>query len=228
MTRLERILEGFRMLRKPFTGVVARNSRMSIIGILALVLAVSFSAAAFFGGSGNVGTTVTGTEDIAPEAPVSSSDTSAVGNQVLVFADDKDVFVGSTFNAEVTVTDTTNLNILSYQFDIFYNPAVIFPVGGLNCLSNNQCWGTAGTIDPNFGCAVNSGTAGLLKVACFASSPMSGSGVLINLKFNAIGAIGTFSNLTWQTDLLRRISSLSSIHQMVFPPAMFLTDRSGS
>ncbi|MFN0277242.1 MAG: Calx-beta domain-containing protein [Pyrinomonadaceae bacterium] len=195
MTRLEKISGVLNNFGRTFLNSVAvsRGLRARSLGLSGLILAVTFSAAAFFGGSADTETVpFTGVEVVGSPTP-----------QVLVFAPDKNVVVGSTaFNAGVEVTETTGLGIISYQFDIFYNPAVIFPTGGLNC-TGNACLSLAGTTSsPAWSCVPNALTPGLIKMACFSGTgnPMFGSGVLINLRFDAIGAVGTFSNLTWRTD----------------------------
>src|ERR1043166_9343340 len=129
MTRLETILEGFRVFRKQTVNrlELLRGLEMRIMGLFALVLAVSLSAAAFFGGSGETG-------KVNNQAFVLLTPTP----QVLVFADDSDRLAGSNFDSPITVTDTTGLGILGYQFDIFYDPAVIFPQGGPNGLGNKH------------------------------------------------------------------------------------------
>ncbi|MBX7053579.1 MAG: hypothetical protein K1X36_01400 [Pyrinomonadaceae bacterium] len=98
--------------------------------------------------------------------------------------------IGSSFSVPVTVSDTTGAGIISWQFDLFYNPAIITPqVSPID---------TAGTLSSGFAVTVNSLTPGLLKVVLFGSTPISGSGTLFNFRFTAVGANGQTSPLTWQ------------------------------
>ena len=98
--------------------------------------------------------------------------------------------VGSSFAVPVTVSDTTGAGIISWQFDLLYNPAIITPqVSPID---------TAGTLGSGFAVTVNALTPGLLKVVLFGSTPISGSGTLFNFKFTAVGSNGQTSPLTWQ------------------------------
>lgn len=98
--------------------------------------------------------------------------------------------VGSSFAVPVTVSDTTGAGIISWQFDLLYNPAIITPqVSPID---------TAGTLGSGFAVTVNALTPGLLKVVLFSSTPISGSGTLFNFKFTAVGSNGQTSPLTWQ------------------------------
>lgn len=98
--------------------------------------------------------------------------------------------VGSSFAVPVTVSDATGAGIISWQFDLLYNPAIITPqVSPID---------TAGTLGSGFAVTVNALTPGLLKVVLFGSTPISGSGTLFNFKFTAVGSNGQTSPLTWQ------------------------------
>jgi hypothetical protein len=98
--------------------------------------------------------------------------------------------VGSSFAVPVTVSDATGAGIISWQFDLLYNPAIITPqVSPID---------TAGTLSSGFAVTVNALTPGLLKVVLFGSTPISGSGTLFNFKFTAVGSNGQTSPLTWQ------------------------------
>jgi hypothetical protein len=96
----------------------------------------------------------------------------------------------SSATVPINVQDTTGMNVISYEFDLSYDPGVLqlqaSPVD------------TAGTLSNGMSVTVNSSTAGLLRVAAFGANSMSGAGVLLNLKFTAIGSVGSFSPLTWQ------------------------------
>ncbi|MEO6393533.1 MAG: cohesin domain-containing protein, partial [Pyrinomonadaceae bacterium] len=101
-------------------------------------------------------------------------------------------------NAEVSVPvhigNTAGKGIVSYQFEMTYDPAVLTP-------SNNVARLT-GTLSDSMFATVNTETPGTLKVVVFGTLPMNGEGVLLNLRFTAIGAIGTTSELTWDSLLL--------------------------
>ncbi len=97
---------------------------------------------------------------------------------------------GSNFDIPVTVGDTTGQGIISYQFDMLYDPAIIQPQG--------SPVDTAGTMSSGMFVTVNNPSPGLLKVVAFQATPISGAGTLFKFKFTAIGAAPSFSLLTWQ------------------------------
>ena len=81
----------------------------------------------------------------------------------------------------VAVSDLTNTNIDGFNFTVFYDPNILSPVSG-NAANNY------GTLSD--GCSVigNSPAAGQLKVSGACVFPLnSGSGTLVNLRFNVVG-----------------------------------------
>jgi hypothetical protein len=93
--------------------------------------------------------------------------------------------LGSTqFLAPISVDNTTGRGILSFDFTLTYNPAVVTPVQVE----------TAGTLSSGWTITTNN-TSGTLVVSGFNISPLSGSGTLLNVRFVASGGIGTTSNL---------------------------------
>jgi hypothetical protein len=97
---------------------------------------------------------------------------------------------GQSITIPVTCGDTTGRNILAYQFDLIYDPAVIVPQA--NPIA------TAGTISEGMLPTFNPISPGRLKVVLFAGTPRTGGGTLVNLKFAAVGVPGAVSSLTWQ------------------------------
>jgi hypothetical protein len=102
--------------------------------------------------------------------------------------------VGLPFTVPVSTTDlsfaTTGVDVISYQFILTYNNAIIQP--------QNPAVTVAGTISENRSVTVNQLTPGILSVVVFGSDPMVGAGTLFNFKFNAVGTPGQISPLTWQ------------------------------
>jgi hypothetical protein len=96
---------------------------------------------------------------------------------------------GANFSIPVTVGDTTGLNILSYQFDLVYDPAVVAPQA--NPIT------TAGTISEGMLPTFNPISPGLLKVVLFTTTPRVGTGTLFKLNFTALGPTGSVSPLSW-------------------------------
>jgi hypothetical protein len=102
---------------------------------------------------------------------------------------------GLPFTVPVSTTDlsiaTTGIDVISYQFILTYNNAIIQP--------QTPAVTVAGTISENRSVTVNQLTPGILSVVVFGSDPMIGAGTLFNFKFNAVGSPGQISPLTWQT-----------------------------
>ncbi|MEO6393535.1 MAG: cohesin domain-containing protein [Pyrinomonadaceae bacterium] len=97
--------------------------------------------------------------------------------------------VGANFTIPATCGDTTGLGIVSWQFDLVFNPSVIVPQ--MNPIS------TAGTISDGMAFFTNVVGGNTLKVVFFAASNRVGGGVLFNFKFTAVGPLGSTSPLTW-------------------------------
>ncbi len=97
--------------------------------------------------------------------------------------------VGTSFSVPVSVSDMTGAGIISWQFDLLYDPTIIVP--------QIVPVDTAGTLSSGFLPTVNPSAPGLLKVVFFGTIPPSGSGVLFNFKFTAVGTAGQTSPLTW-------------------------------
>jgi hypothetical protein len=92
------------------------------------------------------------------------------------------------------ITDTTGLGIIAYQFNLTYDPAVL--------QINDVPIDIEGTLSESMAFAVNPNTPGLLRVAVYGAYPLSGAGVLLNLRFTAIGDHGSVSDLTWHDVLI--------------------------
>ena len=77
----------------------------------------------------------------------------------------------------VTVDNLTGRNVLSYTYTLTYDPSSVSYSG----------FDKIGTVSTNMIFTINSNTPGTLVVVAFGSAPLVGSGVLVNLKFNAYG-----------------------------------------
>lgn len=87
----------------------------------------------------------------------------------------------------INVDDTTGRGIISYDFSVQYDPTVITFV-------NTQNSGTLSSGMVNTTNVVSiSPVLSQVNVSGFTTVPLTGSGVLLNLRFNAIGNIGTSS-----------------------------------
>jgi hypothetical protein len=96
--------------------------------------------------------------------------------------------VSSNFTIPLEVQDTTGQGIISYQYILNFDKNVIVP-------QTNPC-DLTGSISSSLTATCNPATPGVLEVSVFGTMPINGSGVLMNLKFTAVGAQGTVSPLT--------------------------------
>ncbi|MBK8465224.1 MAG: proprotein convertase P-domain-containing protein [Chloracidobacterium sp.] len=90
----------------------------------------------------------------------------------------------------VSIQGAANKGIISYEFDLRYDPAVIQPQAEPVELT--------GTVSNRLSAVSNSSEPGLLRVAVYGALPINNSGLLLNLKFTAVGAPGSISPLTWE------------------------------
>ena len=102
----------------------------------------------------------------------------------LVASADKEVII------PVSVQGVANKGIISYEFDLRYDPSVLKPLSDPVDL--------AGTVSRGLTAVANPNEPGLLRVVVYGPMPIDGNGVLLNLKFTAVGAPGSVSPLTWE------------------------------
>lgn len=94
----------------------------------------------------------------------------------------------------VSAWGIANKGIISYEFDLRYDPAVIQPAKEVLDLS--------GTISRGLSYVVNADEPGLLRVAVYGPIPIDTNGVLMNLRFTAIGTAAAVSPLIWERVVL--------------------------
>lgn len=91
----------------------------------------------------------------------------------------------ATVTAPITVSDLTGLGVLSFDFNLTYDPAVLTAPVASN----------AGTLSSLMTITVNPNTPGLLRVSGYYQDYLAGAGTLLNISFTAIGPIGSGSDL---------------------------------
>ena len=89
----------------------------------------------------------------------------------------------------VTIQGVADKGIISYEFDLRYDPSVIQPLA--------DAVEVAGTVSRGLSVVANPHELGLLKVVIYGPMPIDSDGVLLNLRFTAIGASGSVSPLIW-------------------------------
>ncbi len=90
----------------------------------------------------------------------------------------------------VNVQGVVDKGIISYEFNLRYDPAVIQP------LENPV--DVAGTVSRGLMVVTNPYEPGLLRVVVYGPMPIDENGVLLNLKFNAVGVSGAVSPLIFE------------------------------
>jgi len=90
----------------------------------------------------------------------------------------------------IRVHGAANKDIISCEFDLQYDPAVIQPFAEIADLK--------GTVSSGFSVVVNPYEPRLLRVVVYGAYPIYENGVLLNLRFTAVGAAGSVSPLTFE------------------------------
>jgi autotransporter-associated beta strand protein len=89
----------------------------------------------------------------------------------------------------VTIQGSADKGIISYEFDLRYDPSVIQP--------QKDPVDLKGTVSRGLSAVANPNEPGLLRVVVYGPAPLTEDGLLLNLKFTAVGAPGAVSRLTW-------------------------------
>lgn len=90
----------------------------------------------------------------------------------------------------VSVQGIAGKGVIAYEFDLRYDPSVIRPQAVPVDL--------AGTVSRSLTPVVNAVEPGLLRVVVYGPMAINDNGVLLNLRFQAVGAPGSVSPLTWE------------------------------
>ncbi|MFN0279308.1 MAG: cohesin domain-containing protein [Pyrinomonadaceae bacterium] len=98
--------------------------------------------------------------------------------------------VGSEIVIPINIKGAADSEIISYEFDLRYDPSAILPL--------TQPVDIAGTVSRGLMTAINASEPGLLKVVMYGPVPIDDDGVLLHLKFTAVGAAGSVSPLIWE------------------------------
>lgn len=96
--------------------------------------------------------------------------------------------VGKEIIVPMNVQDVADKEVISYEFDLRYDPAVIEP--------SADPIDVKGTVSRGLFYVFNAETPGLLRVAVYGPMPINENGVLLNLKFTPVGSAGAISPLT--------------------------------
>ena len=94
---------------------------------------------------------------------------------------------GTTLTVPINVTDTSGLRVISFDFALNFDPAVLQPQA--------VPYDKTGTLSANFEINAGTSTTGRIIISGFGSAPLTGSGTLLKLKLNVIGTPPTSSDL---------------------------------
>ncbi len=97
---------------------------------------------------------------------------------------------GSELNIPVAVTGVANKEIIAYEFNLRYDPSVIQPM--------SDAISVGGTASRGLSVVANAAEPGILRVAVYGPMPISEDGILLNLRFKAVGEVGSVSYLIWE------------------------------
>jgi len=81
-----------------------------------------------------------------------------------------------------------NKGIISYEFDLRYDPSIVQPLADAADVKLTASRGLS--------VVTNATETGLLRVVVYGAMPISENGVLLNLRFSAVGSAGSVSPLT--------------------------------
>ena len=101
--------------------------------------------------------------------------TTAKGNEVLI---------------PVNVAGVADKEIIAYEFDLRFDPSAIQP--------QEKPVDVKETASRGLSVVSNVNEPGLLRVVVYGAMPIDADGVLLNLRFMAVGAAGTVSPLKWE------------------------------
>jgi hypothetical protein len=106
---------------------------------------------------------------------------------VVILAPNGNLASGGTGSFGISIGDTTGQGLVSFSLTLSYDPAVVSFAGIDN----------AGTLASGFTVGANVVSPGSVRVAGFGTTPLTGGGTLIYLRFMAIGPIGSTSQVSF-------------------------------
>jgi len=98
---------------------------------------------------------------------------------------------GSSLTVPITVPNLTGQGVVSYDFTVMFDTSVL--------TLQTPAIDAAGTLSSGLTVTPNTSVPGKITVSAFGISPLSGSGTLLNLRFNVVGAAGACTDLTWMS-----------------------------
>lgn len=97
---------------------------------------------------------------------------------------------GNEVTVPVRIQGVAGKEVISYEFDLRYDPTVIQPL--------NEPVDVAKTVSRGLSFVANPYEPGLLRVVLYGAMPIEEDGILLNLRFTSVGTSGAISPLTWE------------------------------
>ena len=94
----------------------------------------------------------------------------------------------------VEIGNVSDEGIISFEIDVRYDPSLMQPQANPVDLT--------GTVSSGLTTVVNAETPGLLRIVAYGAVPISGDGILLNLRFTAFGAVDSSSPLIFERIML--------------------------
>lgn len=106
----------------------------------------------------------------------------------VVIASNLTAGTGTTLTVPIMASDMTGKGAIAYDATLTYDPAVL--------RLQNPPTDKTGTLSSNFTITTNIPAAGQLRISGFGSTALAGAGVLLNVKFDVLGAANACSTLS--------------------------------
>ncbi|MBK8466537.1 MAG: hypothetical protein IPL32_11955 [Chloracidobacterium sp.] len=103
----------------------------------------------------------------------------------------------------VNVQGIADKEVIAYEFDLRYDPSVILPMV--------EAVDVSGTVSRGLVVVTNAAEPGLLRVVVYGAYPIDGDGLLLNLRFTAVGASGSVSPISFERMMFNEGESRVSV-----------------
>ncbi|MFN0279966.1 MAG: cohesin domain-containing protein, partial [Pyrinomonadaceae bacterium] len=105
----------------------------------------------------------------------------------------------------VSVERAADKGIISYEFDLRYDPSVMQPLA--------EPVDVAGTVSRGLTIVTNANEPGLLRVVVYGPLPIEENGTLLNLRFTAVRAGGSVSPMTFERIMFNEGETLVTVNE---------------
>jgi len=103
----------------------------------------------------------------------------------------------------ISVSGAADKGVISYEFDLRYDPTVIQPL--------DNPVDVAGTVSRGLIAVANPNKPGLLRVVLYGPLPIDADGILLNLRFTILGSVDSVSPLTFERIMFNDVDAIDSV-----------------